>query len=93
MFLCGIISSHKIIDFDYTEYLGPEYESKYPEIKCVSTVICNHVSWLDTHVLYKYYRLAFSLDIGFKRAPIMSNIANVIDSIYIPRGGTDDKRA
>lgn len=25
MFLCGIFSSHKIIDFDYSEYLGPEY--------------------------------------------------------------------
>jgi hypothetical protein len=23
----------------------------------------------------------------------MSNIANVIDSIYIPRGGTEEKRA
>ena len=51
------------------------------------------MSWLDTHCLYKYYQLAFSLDISYKRTPIMSNIANVIDSIYIPRGGTEEKRA
>lgn len=25
MFLCGIISSHKIIEVDYTEYLGADY--------------------------------------------------------------------
>jgi hypothetical protein len=26
MFLCGIISSHKRIDVDYTEYLGADYK-------------------------------------------------------------------
>jgi hypothetical protein len=36
--------------------------------------------------------MAFSLDIEFKKAPLMSNIANAIDSIYIPRGGTEEKR-
>ena len=36
--------------------------------------------------------MALSLDIGFKKVPLMSNIANVIDSIYIPRAGTEEKR-
>ena len=36
--------------------------------------------------------MAFSLDMEFKKMPLMSNIANVIDSIYIPRGGTEEKR-
>jgi hypothetical protein len=36
--------------------------------------------------------MALSLDIEFKKVPLMSNIANVIDSIYIPRGGTEEKR-
>lgn len=37
--------------------------------------------------------MAFSLDIGFKKAPLMGNLGNVVDSIYLPRGGTDEKRA
>jgi hypothetical protein len=43
-------------------------------------------------MLYKYFRMAFTLDIGFKKAPLMSNLGNVVDSIYLPRGGTEEKR-
>jgi len=40
----------------------------------------------------QYYKVAFSLDIGFKRAPLMGNLANVNDSIYLPRGRSEEKR-
>ena len=33
-----------------------------------------------------------SLDIGFKNAPIMGKMSELIDSIYLPRGSTDEKR-
>jgi len=61
--------------------------------KKASTLISNHVSWLDTQILYKYYQVAFTLDVGFKRAPLMGNLGNIVDSIYLPRGTDDTKRA
>ena len=36
--------------------------------------------------------MAFTLDIGFKSAPIMSRLGNIADSIYLPRGGDDASR-
>jgi 1-acyl-sn-glycerol-3-phosphate acyltransferase len=72
--------------------LGKGYKETMKPIKKVSTIISNHVSWIDTQVLYQYFKLAFTLDIGFKKAPLMSNLGNVVDSIYVPRGGTEEKR-
>lgn len=40
------------IDCDYTYWLGEGYKEKYRSIKKTSTVICNHVSWLDTICLF-----------------------------------------
>jgi len=48
MFVCGLFFSHKNLEVDYTTWLGPDYKSKFSKIKAVSTVISNHVSWLDT---------------------------------------------
>jgi len=36
--------------------------------------------------------MAFTLDIGFKTAPVMSRLGNIADSIYLPRGGDDVSR-
>ena len=92
MFVCGVRCSHRYQDYDYSEYLGKDYKQNMKSIKKVSTIICNHVSWIDTQCLYQYFQLAFTLDIGFKKAPLMANLGNVVDSIYLPRGGTEEKR-
>jgi len=55
-------------------------------------MLCNHVSWLDTQILYKYYKVAFTLDIGFKKAPLMGSLGDIVDSIYLPRSSSDEKR-
>jgi hypothetical protein len=92
MLITGVCCTHRVMDYDYTEYLGENYKAQQKPIKKVSTIICNHVSWSDTQCLYQYFKLAFTLDIGFKKAPLMSNLGNIVDSIYLPRGGTDEKR-
>lgn len=92
MIVTGVSSKHEKMDFDYTPYLGPNYKDTQPVIKRVSTIICNHVSWIDTQNLYQFFKLAFTLDIGFKNAPLMSNLGNIVDSIYLPRGGTEEKK-
>ena len=51
-FVGGVFASKKIIDVDYTEYLGPDYKKGYKDIKKTSTIVSNHVSWFDTMMLY-----------------------------------------
>lgn len=35
---------------------------------------------------------AFTVDIGFKKVPLMGNLAEINDGIFIPRSGTDKQR-
>jgi len=39
-----------------------------------------------------YTRNAFALDISFKTMPLMGNLANIVDAIYIPRSGNEEQR-
>ena len=52
MLFVGIWTTREFKEMDYTEYLGPNYKEKYRSIKKTSTVVCNHVSWVDTQNLY-----------------------------------------
>jgi hypothetical protein len=86
VFVCGVCTRKTIIDFDYSHYLGPDYKKNYKKIDAVSTFVSNHVSWIDTMTLYQYYKMALSLDTGFKTAPLMGMMAMLADSIFLPRG-------
>jgi hypothetical protein len=94
MFLCGFIPTKVVkLDTDYTEWLGEGYKDNYKkDVKFTSTVVCNHTSWIDTQNLYQHYKLALSLDIGFLKAPIMGTMGKIIDSIFLPRGSSEEKR-
>jgi 1-acyl-sn-glycerol-3-phosphate acyltransferase len=92
MFFNGFFSTREVHDVDYTEYLGPNYKDGYRKIKATSTYVSNHVSWMDTMCLYQYYPMALSLDWGFKTIPLMGKMSMLIDSIYLPRGSTEEKR-
>ena len=35
-------------ELDYSEYLGPDYKSKMREVVATSTIVSNHVSWVDS---------------------------------------------
>jgi hypothetical protein len=41
-------------DSDYTYYLGPNYKKGYKDIKRTSTMVSNHISWLDVLILMIY---------------------------------------
>ena len=45
--MCGLITSKKVIDCDYTYWLGEGYLENYRQIKKTSTILTNHVSWID----------------------------------------------
>jgi len=45
--LCGVHTSKKMLDVDYSFYLGDNYKETMSS-EAVSTEIMNHVSWIDT---------------------------------------------
>lgn len=93
LFICGMSTQHKQVDADYSYYLGPDYKKNAKKIKRTSTIVSNHVSWLDPVILIKHIRPAFAPSIEYKNVPIMSNLIDAIDGIYIPRGGSEEKKA
>jgi hypothetical protein len=44
-------------------------------------------------VLVKSIRPAFSPSAEFKNVPLLGTLINVLDSIYIPRGGSEENKA
>lgn len=79
-------------DVDYSYYLGPGYQSKYKDIKKTSTIVCNHVSWLDALILIYIVTPAFAPNKYFKTVPVFSTTCDVLDSIYIDRGADEVTR-
>jgi 1-acyl-sn-glycerol-3-phosphate acyltransferase len=93
LFICGgIIPRVNWEDFDYSWYLGEDYKANYRNIKRTSTIISNHVSPLDSIVLVKTIAPAFAATSGLQKIPIVSRLVDVLDSIYIPRGGTEARK-
>jgi 1-acyl-sn-glycerol-3-phosphate acyltransferase len=93
LFVCGMRTSCNQVEADYSYYLGEDYKKNEKKITRTSTIICNHVSWLDPVVLIKNVRPAFSPSAEFRNLPLLSNLINALDSIYIPRGGSEEKKA
>ena len=91
LFIAGLSTRTKKIDFDYSFYLSEGYKKNDPKI--TSTVVCNHVSWLDPVVLIKNVGCAFSPSAEFKGLPLLGTLIDALDSIYIPRGGSDENKA
>lgn len=57
------------MDFDYTKYLGPNYKSKYDKTKNTSTIVANHMSWLDAFVMYLCFEPSFCPMDGLRKTP------------------------
>ena len=89
---CGFFCNKKNLDVDYTKYLGPDYKETKRPVKKASTIISNHVSWLDSHFIFLYYNVAFTLDKAFETMPIMNQTARCLDSIFVQKAGTDAQR-
>mmetsp|Transcript_8630 Transcript_8630/g.14600 ORF Transcript_8630/g.14600 Transcript_8630/m.14600 type:complete len:154 (+) Transcript_8630:227-688(+) len=93
LFVCGLYTHSKKVESDYTYYLGPEYKDHMKKIKKTSTIISNHISWIDPIVLIKNLRPAFSPTSELQNVPLLATLIDVLDSIYIPRGGDEETKA
>lgn len=89
IFLAGMTTTVTYQDVDYSYYLGDDYQSKYKDIKKTSTIVCNHVSWLDPLILIHIVAPAFAPSVAYKKVPVFSTTCSVLDSIYIDRGADD----
>jgi hypothetical protein len=86
-------TSTKRVDADYSDYLGEDYKKNPKKPKRVSTIVSNHCCWLDCPALIKTIRPAFSPSAEFRNLPLLSNLIDALDSIYIPRGGSEEMKA
>jgi 1-acyl-sn-glycerol-3-phosphate acyltransferase len=86
-------SKTQFVEADYSYYLGEDYMKTMRGPKRVSTIVSNHVSWLDPVVLIKQLRPAFAPAADFENVPLLGTLCSAIDSIFIPRGGSEEKKA
>ena len=91
-FCVGVHSSQKKVDFDYTYYLGPNYKKELDEKKRTSTIVSNHVSWLDPVVYLSTICPAFSPSYEFSKVPLLNKLMDSLDSIYIKRSADEAGR-
>ena len=89
--LTGVRTSKVYKDCDYSYYLGPNYKDNYKKVKRASTIVPNHTSWVDAMIMIKYFCPAFAPNKRFQSLPILATLCNLLDSIYIPSGGTKEK--
>lgn len=78
-------------EVDYSYYLGPDYKANMNN-KTTSTIVANHVSWLDAMVFGRRFMPAMAPKIGMKHMPIVNVFAEAIGSLYIPRSGSKEDR-
>jgi 1-acyl-sn-glycerol-3-phosphate acyltransferase len=86
-------SSLHFVEADYSYYLGNDYRTTTKAPLRASTIVSNHCSWLDAVVLIKNVRPAFAPSAEFENVPLLGTLCKTIDSIFIPRGGSEEKKA
>ena len=79
------------MDVDYTFYLGKDYKEKMSD-KHTSTIVSNHVSWLDCIVFARMIAPAFAPAYFLKNAPVVGALAKAFGSLFMPRGGTREEK-
>ena len=91
LFVCGMYTYTTYKDVDYSYFLGPDYK-KNLSTKTTSTIIANHVSWLDPIVFGRRFMPSMAPKDTLKHTPLVNTLANAIGSLYMPRGGTREEK-
>lgn len=79
----------KHIDFDYTEYLGENYDKK--DRPC--TLVCNHSSWVDIiYFLFCSYHPSYVSKDAIKKIPLINTMGQMMNCIYIDRESSKENK-
>ena len=95
--IAGIISPNKIDDKDkfnsiFKKYLGPEFNYNDSFNNNYSTVICNHIGWIDILFLgYKEKGVYVAKD-SVSKIPIIGTICRYYNCVFINRTGSKEER-
>jgi hypothetical protein len=92
MFFGGMRTKRISMDYDYSPFLGPNYQDTCVPPKYVSTYVSNHSSWLDVPILISHFRPAFASKKTFRSVPIFGILVEALGCIFISRGATLEKR-
>ena len=84
-------TTHSKRDVDYSYFLGPNYKQKMNN-KTTSTVIANHVSYIDIMLMIKHYLPSVAPKEQLKSTPLVSTYANSLGALYMPRGGSREAK-
>lgn len=87
LFFSGMYSYSTKKEVDYSYYLGPDYKKTMGK-KVPSTVVANHVSFLDAIIFSRRIVPSFAPMESLSRTPMVSTMCNAVGSLYMPRGGT-----
>jgi hypothetical protein len=82
----GIIPSTETIeDADYSEWLGKNYKFEPTKSGVVSTVVCNHMSFIDILVLLFKTRgqIGFLAASEFRKFPVLGTFCIAIDTLFV----------
>jgi len=77
-------------DIDYSEYLGPDWKKEYSG---GSTLISNHVSWLDTCFAIVYYFPTIVARESLQKTPFIGSVLRAMATIFLVRTGKDAKES
>lgn len=80
----------KLIEEVYKKYLGPDFKIDYDKKFC--TVICNHVSWVETYYFMFRYACGFIGKKSASKIPTIREMGYYNQSIYCDRTDPDDRK-
>jgi len=67
-----IVTAEDVDSVDYRKYLGPTYQATTPYPSKVSTIVCNHSSWLDVIIMFvSRFKASGVGKQAFKTAPVL----------------------
>jgi len=90
-FMCGYTRTHTTFaDIDYTEYLGSDWKLEY---EGASTLISNHVSWIDTCFAIVYYFPTIVARESLQKTPFIGSVLRAMATIFIIRTGSNSKES
>jgi 1-acyl-sn-glycerol-3-phosphate acyltransferase len=75
---------------DYSKYLGKDWKPSYTGH---GVQVCNHQSWIDILVIMHFYDSSFLSKKSVRNYPWIGKIAECIQTVFIERGDTPEKRA
>jgi 1-acyl-sn-glycerol-3-phosphate acyltransferase len=92
LWLGGIRVSSRKMDYDYTEYLGPDYKNDLKKSPFTSTIVSNHISWMDSIIMARVFRPSYTAKVELKSAPLLGTLGKCLNNIWMPRGRSDEAK-